>query len=46
MISPRKQVLLSYALKPGTFALLCCISDDKTGAPHAFTGMHKVIRLR
>ena len=46
VISPGKQVLLSYALKPGTYALLCFISDDKTGAPHAFMGMHKVIQLR
>ncbi|MEV7022831.1 hypothetical protein [Kitasatospora sp. NPDC093558] len=32
-------------LKPGTYVLLCFIPDDKTGVPHAFLGMHKVVEL-
>lgn len=45
-ISPGRTALLQeHHLPPGTYALLCFIPDDKTGIPHAFEGMHKVVVL-
>ncbi|MGC0315123.1 hypothetical protein [Kitasatospora acidiphila] len=32
-------------LPPGDYVLLCFVPDDKTGVPHAFLGMHKVVHL-
>ena len=45
VLSPRKQLVLSYSLPKGTYVLLCFVADDETGMPHAFMGMHKVIKL-
>lgn len=45
-VSPGRTALLQeHHLPPGTYALLCFIPDDKTGVPHAFEGMHKVVVL-
>jgi hypothetical protein len=45
LLSPGKQLVLSYSLPKGTYVLLCFVSDDKTGMPHAAMGMHKVVKL-
>ncbi|MCW2866387.1 MAG: putative secreted protein [Marmoricola sp.] len=45
VLTPGKSLRLTYRLHRGTYALLCFISDDKTGMPHAVMGMHKVVRL-
>ncbi|MGB8384189.1 MAG: hypothetical protein WCG47_23605 [Dermatophilaceae bacterium] len=44
--SPGRSLTLSYDLPPGTYVLLCFVADDKTGMPHAFMGMHKVVTLK
>jgi hypothetical protein len=43
--SPGVTFQVSYNLPAGTYVLLCFVADDKTGMPHAFMGMHKVIVL-
>ncbi|SEM42429.1 hypothetical protein [Streptacidiphilus jiangxiensis] len=43
--SPGRFQLLSFHPKKGSYALLCFIPDDKSGIPHAFLGMHKVVKL-
>jgi hypothetical protein len=45
VLSPGQSVNLTYRLHRGTYVLMCFIADDKTGMPHAFMGMHKVVRL-
>lgn len=44
-LSPGRQVHGAYDLAPGTYVLLCFVSDDTTGMPHALMGMHKVITV-
>ncbi|MFK8909724.1 hypothetical protein [Streptomyces sp. YS-3] len=45
-ISPGRTALLEpHHLRPGTYALLCFVPDDKTGVPHVAEGMHKVVVL-
>ncbi|WP_152626690.1 hypothetical protein [Streptacidiphilus carbonis] len=44
-MSPGRIELLHFDPRGGHYALLCFIPDDKSGIPHAFLGMHKVIRL-
>lgn len=43
--TPGNFLRVSYDLPPGTYVLLCFVADDMTGMPHAFMGMHLVIRL-
>ncbi|MDF3289928.1 hypothetical protein [Streptomyces silvisoli] len=46
-IAPGRTVLVHPRhLRRGTYALLCFVPDDGGGAPHAFLGMHRVVRLR
>jgi hypothetical protein len=42
---PGRYQLLRIDPKPGPFALLSFVPDDQNGLPHAFLGMHKVVRL-
>jgi hypothetical protein len=46
VLSPGRQLQLTYNLPPGTYVLLCYIADDVTGMPHALMGMHKVVTLK
>lgn len=46
VLSPGTQALFSSASLPrGTYDLECFISDDETGVPHAFMGMHRIVRV-
>ncbi|WP_037604289.1 hypothetical protein [Streptacidiphilus rugosus] len=44
-MSPGREQVLSFHPKSGRYALLCFIPDDRSGIPHAFLGMHEVVRL-
>lgn len=45
-MSPGKQqVFSSRLLTPGTYDLECYITDDKTGMPHFFMGMHRIVPI-
>lgn len=46
VLSPGRQLELTYKLPAGTYVLMCFIADDVTGMPHAFMGMHKVVILK
>lgn len=46
VLSPGRQLQLTYNLPPGTYVLMCFIADDVTGMPHAIMGMHKVVTLK
>jgi len=46
VLSPGRQLELTYKLPAGTYVLLCFIADDVTGMPHALMGMHKVVILK
>lgn len=46
LLSPGRQMQLSYSLPRGTYVLVCRIADDQTGMLHLVMGMHKVVRLR
>ena len=46
VLTPGKALKLSYALRAGTYVLMCFVADDREGMPHAFMGMHKVVRFR
>jgi hypothetical protein len=46
VLSPGRQLQLTYKLPPGTYVLLCFVADDVTGIPHAIMGMHKVVTLK
>lgn len=46
VVSPGVAEKLSYNLPAGDYVLLCFVTDDMTGAPHAVMGMHKVVHLR
>ena len=45
VLTPGQSLKLTYRLHRGTYVLLCFVADDKTGMPHAFMGMHKVVRF-
>ena len=45
VLSPGQSLNFSYRLHRGTYLLACFVADDKTGMPHAYMGMHKVVRL-
>jgi hypothetical protein len=46
VLTPGRSVVLhTNALKPGLYDLECFVADDMTGLPHAFMGMHKVVRV-
>ncbi|MEY9966779.1 hypothetical protein ABIA33_004844 [Streptacidiphilus sp. MAP12-16] len=45
-LSPDHSALIqAHGLQPGTYVLLCFIPDDHVGVPHAFLGMHKIVKL-
>lgn len=47
VLSPGNQVVFSSPLLTrGTYDLECFISDDRTGMPHFFMGMHKIVVVR
>jgi hypothetical protein len=46
MISPGRQIELSYSLPAGEYALLCFQRDNRTGKPQALEGMYGVTTLR
>jgi hypothetical protein len=46
VLSPGRQLELTYKLPAGTYVLTCFIADDVTGMPHAVMGMHKVVILK
>lgn len=46
VVSPGNSLQVTYDLPPGRYVLVCFVADEKTGLPHAFMGMHKVITLR
>lgn len=46
VLSPGVAEEISYRLPAGDYVLLCFVTDDMTGAPHAIMGMHKVIHVR
>src|SRR3954465_5936332 len=44
--SPGRQARLTHDVPAGTYVMLCLVGDDKTGMPHAFMGMHRVVTLK
>lgn len=46
VLSPGRQLELTYKLPAGTYVLMCFIADEMTGIPHAVMGMHKVVILK
>jgi hypothetical protein len=44
-MSPGRIQLLRFDPQGGRYALLCFVPDDQSGIPHAFLGMHEIIRL-
>ena len=46
VLTPGKALKLTYRLHRGTYVLMCFVADDQDGMPHAFMGMHKVVRFR
>ncbi|MGW5421372.1 hypothetical protein [Streptomyces sp. NPDC003943] len=45
-ISPdHTAIVQAKDLPAGTYVLLCFVPDDEAGIPHAFEGMHKVVKL-
>lgn len=44
-MSPGRVQFLHFSPRSGRYALLCFIPDEKLGIPHAFLGMHKIVRL-
>jgi hypothetical protein len=45
MISPGREIELTYSLPPGEYALLCFQPDSRTGKPQALEGMYGVATL-
>ena len=45
VLTPGKSLKLTYRLHRGRYVLMCFISDDQNGMPHAFMGMHKVVHF-
>jgi len=46
LLSPRQRAQMTYDMPAGSYLLLCELRDAKTGKPHVFMGMHKVVTLR
>lgn len=46
VLSPGRSADISYQLPAGRYDLECFIPDDKSGMPHAFMGMHKLVTLK
>jgi len=46
VLSPGRQAQLTYNLPAGTYVIMCFVSDDVSGMPHAMMGMHKVVTLK
>jgi hypothetical protein len=44
-ISPGRIELIRFHAKRAHYALLCFIPDNQSGIPHAFLGMHAVVKL-
>jgi hypothetical protein len=45
VLSPGHKMTVSYDLPRGTYAQMCFFPDMKTGMPHAFMGMVRIITL-
>lgn len=45
VLSPHVSVNLWLHAKPGTYAVVCFVPDDKTGVVHAFMPKHPMIRV-
>jgi len=45
VVFPGKTQTLSYTLPAGYYALMCFFPDLKTGMPHAFMGMVRIVHL-
>lgn len=46
LLSPGQTAQMTYDMPPGSYLLLCEIRDARTGVPHVFMGMHKVVTLK
>src|SRR4051812_19887941 len=46
VVSPGRTLQVTYNLPKGTYVLICFVSDEETGMPHALMGMHKVVILK
>jgi hypothetical protein len=46
LLSPRLRAQMTYDIPAGSYLLLCEVRDAKTGMPHVFMGMHKVVTLK
>lgn len=46
VVSPRHRLEVTYNVPKGTYALVCFVSDEETGMPHALMGMVKVVVLK
>jgi hypothetical protein len=44
-LSPGRRAWLHMDPPAGKYVLACFVPDEKTGIPHAFEGMHRIIRL-
>ncbi len=45
VVSPGRTATLTYALRAGDYAVMCFFPDLKTGMPHAFMGMVRIVHL-
>lgn len=46
LLSPGQNAQLTYDMPTGSYLLFCELRDARTGVPHVFMGMHKVITLK
>lgn len=46
LLSSNQRMNFHIHLPPGTYAVMCFFPDPKTGDPHAFMGMVRIIHLR
>lgn len=44
-ISPGQFAVVHIDLPPGLYSWVCYVPDDKSGDPHAWEGMHKIVTL-
>lgn len=46
LISQGRTMMVKYALSKGAYAEMCFFPDPKTGMPHAFMGMVRIIHMK
>jgi hypothetical protein len=46
IVSPGESMTLTYHMPKGTYAEMCFFPDPKTGMPHAFMGMIRIVTLK